>query len=55
MDFDTLWTDADGARATRRFPLEDIAFVREVIPTELESFPQLDLHYSGVGPWEIAE
>lgn len=43
MDFDTLWTVADRARAARRLPSEDIAFVREVVPTELESFPQLDL------------
>jgi hypothetical protein len=43
MDFDTLWTVAERARARQRLPSEDIAFVREVVPRELESFPNLDL------------
>ncbi len=43
MDFDKLWIVADRARATRRLPSEDIASVRQVVPTQLESFPRLDL------------
>ena len=43
MDFDTLWTVAERARAGQRLPTEDIAFVREVVPRELASFPNLDL------------
>src|SRR5262245_9563806 len=43
MDFDKLFTVADSARTTRRLSSEDIAFVREVVPEELESFPRLDL------------
>ena len=43
MDFDTLWTVAERARARQRLPSQEIAFVREVVPTELESFPNLDL------------
>jgi hypothetical protein len=43
MDFDKLWIIAERARTRRRLPSEDIAFVREVVPRELESFPRLDL------------
>src|SRR5262245_4792217 len=43
MDFDRLWIVADRARAKQRLSSEDIAFVREVVPKELESFPKLDL------------
>ena len=43
MDFDTLWTVAERARTRQRLPAEDVAFVREVLPRELESFPALDL------------
>jgi hypothetical protein len=43
MDLDTLWTVADRARTMRRLPSEDIAFVRDVVPKELESFPRLKL------------
>lgn len=43
MDFGLLWTVAERARARQRLPSEDIAFVREVVPRELESFPNLDL------------
>jgi len=43
MDFDTLWNVAERARTGRRLPSEDLAFVREVVPKELESFPHLDL------------
>ena len=43
MDFDMLWNVAERARTRRRLPSEDIVFVREVVPRELESFPRLDL------------
>ena len=43
MDFDTLWTVAERARTRQRLPSEDIAFVREVVPRELELFPNLNL------------
>ena len=43
MDLDTLWTVAERARTTRRLSSQDTAFVREVVPKELESFPNLDL------------
>lgn len=43
MDLDTLWTIADRARTSRRLPSEDIAFIRDEVPAELDSFPQLDL------------
>ena len=43
MDFDTLWTIAERARTRQRLPSEDIAFVREVVPTELDSFPHVQL------------
>ena len=41
MDFNTLWTVAERARTKQRLPSEDIAFVREVVPRELESFPHV--------------
>jgi hypothetical protein len=40
VDYDTLWTVADRARTSRRLPSEDVAFVRDVLPAELESFPR---------------
>jgi hypothetical protein len=43
MDFDNLWTVAERARMRERLSSEDIAFVQEVVPKELESFPHLDL------------
>ena len=43
MDFDMLWTVAERARARQRLSSEDIAFVREVVPRDLDSFPNLDL------------
>lgn len=42
MDCDNLWR-ADGARSQRRLPPADVAFVRDVVPVELESFPHLNL------------
>lgn len=43
MDHERLWKIADLARAGRRLSPEDCMFVREVIPKELEAFPELDL------------
>jgi hypothetical protein len=43
MNFDTLWTVAERARARQGLSSEDVAFVREIVPNELESFPHLDL------------
>jgi hypothetical protein len=43
MDFDTLWTVVERARTKQRLPSKDIAFVRKVVPRELESFPHVDL------------
>ncbi len=43
MDFDLLLNVAERARARQRLPSADIAFVREVVPKELASFPKLDL------------
>jgi hypothetical protein len=43
MDFDMLWTVAERARTKQRLPSEDISFVREAVPTELESFPYVEL------------
>jgi hypothetical protein len=50
--FDTLWAVAERARTRQRLPSEDVSFVREVVPTELESFPHVRLpkavrHYAG--------
>ena len=43
MDFDTLWALAERARTRQRLSSEHIAFVREVVPRELESFPRVRL------------
>jgi hypothetical protein len=43
VDFERLWTIADLARAGRRLAPEDGVFVREVVPKELEAFPDLEL------------
>lgn len=43
MDFETLWAVAERARTRKRLPLEDISFIREVVPQELESFPRVRL------------
>lgn len=43
MDFDMLWTVAERARARQRLSAEDTAFVRAVVPRQLDSFPRLDL------------
>ena len=43
MDLDTLWAVADGSRARARLSPKDVAFVRDVVPHDLESFPKLKL------------
>jgi hypothetical protein len=43
MDFDTLWAVAERARARQRLPSADISFVRDVVPAELGSFPNVQL------------
>ncbi len=46
MNFDTLWTVADRARSQKRLSAEDAAFVCDVVPAELESFPRVNLRKS---------
>jgi hypothetical protein len=43
MDFDTLWALAERARTRQPLSSEDIAFVRKIIPRQLEMFPRLHL------------
>ena len=43
MNFDTLWVVADRARARSRLAPEDVSFIRDVVPDELDSFPKLKL------------
>jgi hypothetical protein len=43
MDFDLLWTVAERARTKVKLLSQEIEFVRDVIPGELESFPRLNL------------
>jgi len=43
MDLDTLWLVADRARARARLAAEDVSFVRDVAPDQLESFPRVKL------------
>jgi len=43
VNFDNLWAVAERARAKQRLPSEDVAYVREVVPRELASFPNLEL------------
>ncbi len=43
MDFDKLLIVADRARGRARPAPEDVLFVRDVVPDELESFPKLKL------------
>jgi hypothetical protein len=43
MDFEMLLTVAERARTRQRLPSEDVAFLRDVVPRKLESFPRLDL------------
>src|SRR5262252_5552237 len=43
MDFETLLTVAERARTRQGLSSKDIAFLRDVVPRKLESFPRLDL------------
>ena len=43
MNLDTLWAVADRARAKPRLAAQDISFVRDVAPEELDAFPRLKL------------
>ena len=43
MDFDALWSVAERARTRQRLSSEDISFIREVVPKELESFQRMQL------------
>lgn len=43
MDFDTLWVVADRARGRPRLGHEDVSFIRDVAPDQLDSFPRLEL------------
>ena len=40
MDFDTLWAVADRARERPRLLPEDVSFIRDVVPGQLDSFPR---------------
>ena len=43
MDFQTLWLVADRARERPRLAPGDVSFVRDVVPAELDGFPELKL------------
>lgn len=43
MDFETLWVVADRARERPRLDPKDLAFIRDVAPDQLDSFPEMDL------------
>ena len=43
MDFDNLWVVADRARTRGALSPQDVEFVRNVVPSELASFPTLTL------------
>jgi hypothetical protein len=43
MDYGRLWTVAESARSGKRLTTEDAAFVRQLVPAQLKSFPQLAL------------
>jgi hypothetical protein len=43
MDFKRLWTVADRARERRPLSSADVAFVRAVVPAELDAFGRQDL------------
>ena len=43
MNLDRLWIIAERARERQKLSSDDVAFVRETLPTELALFPQLKL------------
>jgi hypothetical protein len=43
MDFNFLWQVADRARSQQRLMSNDLAFLHDVVPVELASFPRVNL------------
>lgn len=43
MTFNTLWQVAERARSQQKLQASDVAFIRDVVPAELQSFPRLRL------------
>ena len=43
MDYDTLWVVADRARDRPRLIPDDVSFIRDIVPDQLEAFPRLEL------------
>ena len=43
LDLDTLWAVAERARSRSSLARQDISFVRDVVPDQLEAFPRLTL------------
>lgn len=43
MDFNVLWQVADHARSQQRLASNDLAFLRDVVPLDLASFPRVNL------------
>ena len=41
MDYERLFTLADGARSRRKFTAADVAFLRNDVPEELSAFPKM--------------
>ena len=43
MDYGRLFTIADRARSHQRLPSDDVVFLRETVPADLDSFPRVKL------------
>ncbi|MGD9739995.1 MAG: hypothetical protein AB7O56_08810 [Bauldia sp.] len=43
MNYERLWTIADGARAGHRLSPDDTVFLAEAVPRALSAFPEVDL------------
>ena len=43
MDYGRLWTVADRARSGKRLAKDDVVFIRDLVPVDLESSPRLAL------------
>jgi hypothetical protein len=43
IDLDTLWEVADQARGRARLSSSEVKFVRDIAPSQLDSFPRLKL------------
>jgi hypothetical protein len=50
VDCDELFAIADTGRSGKQMAIDEIAFVRDFIPAELEPFPQFALRE---GPWPV--